>query len=232
MNIYKLEDKAYNASELKAIFDANKTVLTFVDYYEKNHVVPFVLLDQSKPVLVSNYPYGRLRTHVKYSIVSNNYGETLVFQSQNPKTMQWNNPKKGGYSTIGFMAINSEGHIGTISLDYNDSESKIKAFESLFLEHMTQKQKIIFCKITGYSESMKHVTFSCSSRHYKHRETGEIMTSVNMSDLNKVDECDAEGNLKDIEKENQKEKENDDLLNKNMTYNARKKAIEIFKVRK
>jgi len=226
--VYVLEDRAYNAEELKNVFDENKNVLTYEDYYNGTHKVSFVLLDQTKPVLINGYPYGRLRTQVKYWIESNNYGECLVFQSQNPKTLVWNKPKKSCYVDLGFMVIDEQGHITTISLNYNDGESKNKAFESLFLQHMSKKQKIIFCKISGYTETMKDVTFSVRARLYKHRETGEIMESVNIFDLNKVDECDENGNLINKVEEEQKEKQYKETINKSINYNARQKAHEIF----
>lgn len=230
MKAIQLEERAYNATELKEIFNNNKQTLSYENYYKEIKTFSFVLLDQSKPVLISGYPYGHLRTFVKYWIESNRYGETLVFQSQNPKTMVWNKPKKSGYSDLGFMVINSDGHISITALSYNDGESKNKVYQDMLLENMSDKQKIVYAKISGYTETMKHVTFNVRSRLFKNRITGEISESVNVFDLKNVDECDEEGNLIDKEAEELKKKKDNEILNKDMQYNAVMKFQEIKKV--
>ena len=60
---------------------------------------------------------------------------------------------------------------------------------------------------------MENVTFECKKQYFKHRETGEIMDSVNMFDLNKVDKCTKEGVLIDEEKENKQKLETEKKIN-------------------
>ena len=46
--------------------------------------------------IVDSYPYGfKLRTEARFWIESNKKGQRMVFQTLNPKTNQYNKPKKG-----------------------------------------------------------------------------------------------------------------------------------------
>jgi len=226
IKVFKLnENVAYNSQELKKVFDDNKQQITFKNYHKETIINNFVFLEQNKTINIKGYPYGYLKTNVKYSLLSNNYGDTLVFQSQNPKTKVWNKPKKSNYSPIKFIIINSKGHINTISLDYNDGESKIKAFEC-FIPFMSDKQKKIYSKICGYNEVMKNVKFEVKQRYFKHRETGEVL-KVPIFDLNKVDECDENGVLIDVEKTKKEEEEKENLLNKWIALESQKKFKEL-----
>lgn len=72
--------------------------------------------------LIESYPYGRLRCKMLIWIETNNRGEQReVRQTENPKTMRWNNPKKSTYSDLMFLYKDhaDNDHIKTYSVSYN-----------------------------------------------------------------------------------------------------------------
>lgn len=52
--------------------------------------------------VVDSYPYGGLRCRIKFWIEQHpTRGFRFVSQTENPKTLRWNNPKKSQYSLLG-----------------------------------------------------------------------------------------------------------------------------------
>jgi len=212
INIVK--DREYLREELKTLFEENKSSMEYNSYYEKGVKCSFGFLEQHKEILVKNYPFGfSLRTTIKYWIEVTKRGSRFCSQTINPKTGLWCKPKKSTYDALKFLVIDNTGKVTTLSLDYNDDKSKIKLFIDLFKGDMSDQQKIEFSKVAGYSKVMENVTFECKKQYFKHRETGEIMDSVNMFDLNKVDKCTKEGVLIDEEKENKQKLETEKKIN-------------------
>lgn len=64
---------------------------------------------------VSDYPYGRLRAEVSFSLeFQSKKGFRSVFQSINPKNNRVNKPKKSTYTDFAFQYIEDEtGHVKT-----------------------------------------------------------------------------------------------------------------------
>jgi len=63
------------------------------------HNIKEILINQYAEV--ENYPYGFvLKTKKRYSIEQNKKGCRVIEQTLNPKTNQWNKPKKSTYSPI------------------------------------------------------------------------------------------------------------------------------------
>lgn len=57
--------------------------------------------DEDSAYVVDDYPYGRLRTQIRYWIESvERKGDRMVSQTLNPKTGRWNKPKKSTYSPV------------------------------------------------------------------------------------------------------------------------------------
>jgi len=216
-------------AELKALYDNNKTELSYKGYSDKIVNFSIGFLEQNKEILIKNYPYGfTKRTNIKYWIETTKRGGRFCSQTLNPKTQKWNKPKKGTYSALKFLVIDETGAIKSISLDYNDSKDKLNLWLNLFKDYMTPQQKIEFSKITGYKKVMEKVEFKISETYYKHRETGEISTSINIFDLNKVDRCTKEGVLIDEKKEEQERKETDKLINRAICGESMKTHKEVF----
>ena len=51
-------------------------------------------------LIVGNYPYGFKRTKIRYWIETTKNGDRFVAQTLNPKTHEWNKPKKSTYSDL------------------------------------------------------------------------------------------------------------------------------------
>ena len=68
---------------------------------------------ENNAYLVENYPYGGLRTQIRFWLEkSNSKGFRFVSQTKNPKTGRWNNPKASTYSRFGGqMYIDDKNHV-------------------------------------------------------------------------------------------------------------------------
>jgi hypothetical protein len=215
-------DKEYSKDFFMGIFEENKTTINFKDYYKGEVKQDFIFLEQNKPILISGYPYGYLRTNIKYSVETTNKGGRFVTQTLNPKTQKWNKEHKGTYNAIMFLIVDKDGKIGFMSLDYNDDESKINLYSDLFKDVFNDLQKKEILKIKAYKNVMEKVTFSCNVRKFKNLETGEITESVDCMQINKYVECDDDGNPINKEEEEKKRKETDENINKAMNYEYNK----------
>lgn len=84
--------------------------------------------------IISDYPYGRLRTYMKVWIETRpNMGMRSMMQTQNPKSMRWNKPKASTYSDILCLTFDDIGHIAHhgFSMAYSD-EKHAQAFLDRF----------------------------------------------------------------------------------------------------
>lgn len=75
-------------------------------------MTPIYNTSEANPHIVPDYPYGRLRCQIRFWVeYSPNKGFRLVSQTQNPKTNQWNSPKKGTYHRLaGCLYTDDKGH--------------------------------------------------------------------------------------------------------------------------
>jgi DNA polymerase III alpha subunit len=89
--------------------------------------------------IIDSYPYGRLRCQMKVWIENSRNGlqQREVRQTQNPKTLRWNAPKKSTYSNLVFMYKNHEnGHINTYHVSYNySSVEEVKKQYSIIINN-------------------------------------------------------------------------------------------------
>jgi len=82
----------------------------------------------TETVQVEDYPYGRLRATVFFSLEhKTGKGFRTVFQSINPKTSRVNKPKKSTYSPILAMYRADNGHIKYEHYSMYDDEAKRRA---------------------------------------------------------------------------------------------------------
>jgi len=75
---------------------------------------------------VADYPYGRLRCKIRYWLESHpKHGFRFVSQTENPKTLRWNAPKKSTYAMIaGCMYLDEKGHCHWTGLsEYSSADS-------------------------------------------------------------------------------------------------------------
>jgi hypothetical protein len=117
---------------------------------------------EQNPLTVEDYPYGwRQRTKAQYWTETTEYGQRIIFRTLNPKTQQWNKPKKGIYSDILVLYRNTEnGHIENdgLSFAYCDEE-RLNKFLADFPEQTLsdyQRHKLIYLR--AIIKTRKHVT--------------------------------------------------------------------------
>lgn len=235
MEIKKEELQNLKASDYAELFEKHKTTIE-LDSFDwdlkerkvKTHeimVIPQFTMDE--PLEVENYPYGRLRTTMRYSVETTKRGDRFVSQTRNPKTGVWNKPKKSTYSEVMMMYINSKGHITYTSISYNDKELNINNKLELFKGLMTKEQKIQVARVQGYTETMKSVSFEIKPRLFKHQVSGEITQSVDIMKMSEYDECDENGALIDKHLEKKRKKETDKIINSNIGYNSQKAFLKM-----
>lgn len=88
-------------------------------------------VDESSAYVVDDYPYGfRQRTQIRYWIESvAKKGDRVCSQTLNPKTLQWNKPKKSTYSAVCVLGLNDQNHVTNIGFALGwDNEEKILDF--------------------------------------------------------------------------------------------------------
>lgn len=223
LKIFKFdENEKYSREYFLNIFEENKTTIKYKNYFKEEVEVEFIFLEQNKKITISNYPYGYLRTDIKYSIETTKSGGRFVSQTLNPKTNIWNKEKKKTYSDISFLVVNKEGKITTFSLDTSDGIEKINLFYDLFKDVFNDFQKKQILKIKAYKKVMEKVNFSVHIRKFKNIETGEIVESINFDEFRKYIEVDDAGNPVDKELEKQKDNETKDTIINALNYEYKK----------
>jgi hypothetical protein len=79
--------------------------------------------------LVNDYPYGRMRCRIRYWIeYRSGMGFRFCSQTENPKTLRWNAPKKGTYCSIAMsMYLDNAGHVMYSALtEYSSADDVFK----------------------------------------------------------------------------------------------------------
>lgn len=143
--------------------------------------------------IVQSYPYGRKRTQKKFWIETTKRGDRMCGMTLNPKTQEWNNPKKTTYSDVMVLVKNEDDHVKTMSWGtaYTEEESLNRfiekvgdyEFNALQIGQIAQGRKIYKIR--------KGITYEIKAVQYKHKVTGEIVTQVpmmQMSEYERVEE--------------------------------------------
>jgi hypothetical protein len=90
---------------------------------------------------INSYPYGRLRCIKKVWIETNKKGDQReVHQTQNPKTMRWNAPKKSTYSKMIFLYLDHDekDYLKSNHFSFNDSNPKNKLRYNFIIDNNIQ----------------------------------------------------------------------------------------------
>lgn len=85
---------------------------------------------------VGDYPYGRLRCQIRYWLESDpKKGFRFVSQTENPKTLRWNAPKKSTYQALaGAMYLDEQGHCHWTGLHFGSNPDTVLQFIAEFPE--------------------------------------------------------------------------------------------------
>lgn len=150
---------------------------------------------EQNPIVVENYPYGFKRTQIRYWNESvKNKGDRFVSQTLNPKTNQWNKPKKSTYNAVNVVYEDSKGHITYNGLYRSaDKEDYQKFMDFIGDFELNDLQKEELKILRAYIKAYENVEFKC-------------VESTNWTD-------------EEHEEHNKKQKEEENKLNKNIAYN-------------
>jgi hypothetical protein len=157
--------------------------ITQVKGREKTKMVREILKPQpteENPVVVESYPYGYLRTQCRFWVESvKNRGDRFVKQTLNPKTGEWNKPKKSTYSPIMICFKDETGKVTYNGLgSYTSMESYDKFVKFIGDLQLNELQKEMLKYAYAYNKAHENVTYECKPVEYRNKETGEIVTSV------------------------------------------------------
>lgn len=146
---------------------------------------------KENPIVVENYPYGRLRTQIRYYVESvKKKGDRFFSQTLNPKTNLWNKPKnQTTYHAVIVVCEEKEtGYIKYLGLrmstdveaykEFTERAGNVK-FNPLQLEQM----KILRAYIKAYFG----VSFEIRKTQFKHKETGEIVEQVPIMEMSQYE---------------------------------------------
>jgi hypothetical protein len=122
---------------------------------------------------IDGYPYGSLRTKIRYWIETNTrHGDRFVSCTLNPKTNRWNKPHAGTYSAVILMTELTEdkpetsqrkGFISHVHLDFNDTVEEFKTFLNFGQFNFNPEQQKKIHAIQRYMKIMEHVEFTVTS---------------------------------------------------------------------
>jgi hypothetical protein len=118
--------------------------------------------DENSAYLVEDYPYGfKARTRIRYWLEkSGSKGFRFVSQTEDPKRLRWNNPKKSTYIEWGAaMYLDSQDHVAWTGVGQYTSSEKflefVKAFPdsdmSIIKKVIPAKMKYMLMRISGES---------------------------------------------------------------------------------
>lgn len=151
--------------------------------------------NEENAYIVDNYPYGYKKTLKKFWIETTKRGDRLNGMTLNPKTNEWNKPKRSTYSDVMVLVKNEIGHIKTLSWGtaYTEEESLNKflenvgdyEFNALQIGKIEQGRRVYKIR--------EGMTFEIRAKRFKHLVTGKITTSIplmQMSEYKEVDEND------------------------------------------
>ena len=118
---------------------------------------------EEKPYLVADYPYGfKLRCQIRYWIETTKRGQRFCSQTLNPKTNEWNKPKKSTYSNIVKVGLDEKEHITykTFSLQWS-GEKEAVAFKESIKDIITERDRDILKEFDVLEKVREHISMEC-----------------------------------------------------------------------
>lgn len=84
--------------------------------------------------MVSDYPYGGTRCRIRFWLEHNpKKGFRFCSQTENPKTLRWNAPKRSTYSLLAAcMYLDEKGHVQWDTVNEYSNVDKVAEFVNLF----------------------------------------------------------------------------------------------------
>ena len=124
---------------------------------------------QENAYIVESYPYGFKRTQKKHWIETTKRGDRLVTQTLNPKSNEWNKPKKSTYDCVKVLVKDlSNDHITTRGLYFSEDRESILKFDKLTESYdFSDKQKEQIRILEAYSKAYENVEVTFKARQYK-----------------------------------------------------------------
>jgi len=170
---------------------------------------------EENPIVVENYPYGRLRTQMRYWNESiKKKGDKFCSQTKNPKTGLWNKPnRKQTYNAVNVVYEEAEtGYIRYFGLRASTSAESYKKFVEMagnvkFNPLQEEQLKIVRAYIKAY----EGVTWEIRKEQFRHKETGEIVTEIPLMQINEYEKV-------TDEEHDEREKKTQDNINKSVGY--------------
>lgn len=133
--------------------------------------------------VVDDYPYGfRLRTQIRYWIETTKNGQRFVSQTMNPKTGAWNKPKASTYDDVKVLTLDeSNGHIHSDSLRFNDSEEKIAEYETRHATALDERAHKVIKHIRAHNAAMSKITWTVgpANENEVHQTLDEQLAIIN-----------------------------------------------------
>lgn len=132
-----------------------------------NPIAPEAILhghtDEATAYVVDDYPYGRLRTQIRYWIESvERKGDRFCAQTLNPKTGRWNKPKKSTYAPVMAMYLEEQEDgrmfVKQTGLGLWRTNEEAEAFIALVgAENLNDVQRKSLAGVIGMNRVMEHV---------------------------------------------------------------------------
>jgi len=139
-------------------------VIIFKDYIGDKDItinVSEVLNAISPDTAISdNCQYGYTRSIKRHWIEATKRGQRYCTQTKNPKSGEWNNPKKSIYSQIMKLYKDENNKLTYFSLDYNDREDKVKEFVRVFGGVLIEPEREKLNSIIAWDRGSKHIKYT------------------------------------------------------------------------
>lgn len=112
---------------------------------------------------VGNYPYGRLRTTIRYWIETTKNGDRFVAQTINPKNGRLNAPKKSTYSeAMVLYRDRSNFHIGTVGVSMYLDPELLQHFLDITEGRLSDLQRAKVARVIAMNKVFANVTWTIS----------------------------------------------------------------------
>lgn len=145
---------------------------------------------EENPLIIKNYPYGFKKTQMRIYIESvKGKGDRVIRQTQNPKTLVWNNPKKSTYNGVFVLYREENGHIQSLGLYPSTDENEYKEFMEKVGDYPFNELQEKFLRwLRANIKVYANVTHSIRVKRYRNLKTGEIVEQVPLMSIGDYEE--------------------------------------------